>query len=579
MKNLVSFLLVYSSDYYFSKRGITSYHGAMKKLVFILLFANQSSIITYSQPYTRADSLRGFLFPQRRCYDVTFYHLDLRINPDSQTISGSNLIAFKVVQDFDSIQIDLFSNFEIHKIVWGNTDLQFSREGNAVFVKFPEPLRKGESASVQVYYSGKPKVSQRPPWDDGFVWSKDSSGNHWVGVACQGTGASVWWPNKDHQSDEPDSMLISVTVPPGYMDISNGRLRQVEHLASRVPGISQWVKYTWFVSYPINNYCVTVNIGKYKHLQEVYVRAGGDTLDLDYYILPQNEDKARIHFQQVKPMLKCFEKFFGRFPFDRDGYKLIETPYAGMEHQSAVSYGNKFQNGYYRRSLSGHGMKFDYIIIHESAHEWWGNSITTNDIADMWVHEGFATYAEALYLECMYDYRTSLEYINAWREHIGNSKPIIGPYGVNKPGADIYHKTALVLNTLRSVIDNDSLWFSIIHGIQDTFKYKTIDGTDVIDYIKSRAGIELDYFFEQYFHHANLPLLEVKLDSGKLRYRWKSDVENFKMPVEVTVTPGMYERIYPTAEWGEMSVQVPRDEFRVEEDRFLVKVGFPPSQE
>jgi aminopeptidase N len=539
------------------------------------------SLGSLAQPanFTRADSLRGFLFPERTCYDVKFYWLDLKIDPETQSISGANRIDFEVLHDFDSMQIDLFADLNIEGI-WGPSEpvkkgerLEFTRELNAVFVKFPQRMRKGQTSSIYVQYRGKPKVSQMPPWDDGFVWKEDSLGNYWVGVACQGTGASVWWPNKDHQSDEPDSMMISVKVPPGYMCISNGRLRGDAEIISTRSDLNKWREFDWFVSYPINNYCVTVNIGKYEHIHDAYIRGPGDTLDLDYYVLPYNAEKAKEHFQQVEPMMKCFENYFGRYPFERDGYKLVETSYAGMEHQSAISYGNKYSNGYYRRSASGHGMKFDYIIIHESAHEWWGNSITTNDIADMWVHEGFGTYSEMLYLECMYDYQTSLEYINASKQHIGNQKSVVGPYGVNRPGADIYHKTALVLNTLRSVIDNDSLWFSIIHGIQDTFKYKTVDGADVINYVKNRAGMDLDYFFEQYFHYPNLPVLEVKLDDGRLRYRWKADVENFKMPVEVTVTPWMYERIYPTMEWREMVVQVSPEEFKVEENKFLIKVS------
>jgi aminopeptidase N len=543
-----------------------------RKLIFVLFFTIVCGTI-HAQPFTRADSLRGYLFPERRCYDVKFYDLDLSVDPKTQTIAGSNRIVFSVVHDFDSMQVDLTDKLKVEKI----TDLRgkklpYSRELNAVFVRFPQKMRKGTVSSIRVYYSGAPKVSTNPPWDDGFVWKKDTTGNYWTGVACQGDGASVWWPNKDHQSDEPDSMRISVAVPPGYTDVSNGRLRSIEKLDDG------WSKYTWFVSYPINNYCATVNIGKYVHIHDGYVRGPGDTLDLDYYVLPVNEEIAKEHFKQVKPMMQCYEKLFGRYPFERDGYKLIQTPYLGMEHQSAVSYGNRYLNGYLGRSRSDPGMKFDYIIIHETAHEWWGNSITTNDIADLWVHEGFATYTEGLYLECIYNYQTSAEYLNAGKKNIGNKNPIVGPYGVNKSGSDVYLKAALALNTLRSVIDNDKLWFEILYGIQQTFKYKTVDGTDIIKFIENKSGMgsELDYFFDQYFYYANLPELDIELkpvsDSYEMRYKWTADVRDFRMSVSVTTSPGEFTRIFPTTQWQAMTVHVSPEEFKVDEDRYFVNV-------
>ncbi len=269
---------------------------------------------------------------------------------------------------------------------------------------FPKAL-KGTRHALTVYYSGKPIVARRPPWDGGFTWDHDAQGNPWVVVTCEGTGASLWWPNKDHQSDEPDNMTISVTVPPGSEDISNGRLR-------RGPCCPDgWIRYDWFVSYPINNYCVTVNVGKYAHFSDVYKGEDGP-VTLDYYVLPPNFEKAKKQFQQVKTMMAVYEKYFGKYPFYRDGYKLVECPHTGMEHQSCVAYGNRYLGGYRGRAPSADGLKFDFIIIHESAHEWWGNSVTAKDVADMWIHESFGAYAESLYVEDQFGRAAALKYIN-----------------------------------------------------------------------------------------------------------------------------------------------------------------------
>ena len=333
--------------------------------------------------FTHADTLRGMLTPERSCYDVKYYSLDVKVNPATQFISGSNTIQFLVDSAFDRMQIDLFSNMQIQNIVLDDSIIvPFLRDSNAIFVNLPKVLEKSTIHRVKVTYSGKPIVAKNPPWAGGFTWTNDSSGNPWVVVTCQGTGASLWLPNKDHQSDEPDSMSISVTVPKGLMDISNGRLRATTDLPDG------WTRYDWFVSYPINNYNVTVNIGKYTHFADTYL-SNGDTLTLDYYVLPANTEKARTQFLQVKTMLTAFEKYFGKYPFIRDGYKLVECPHNGMEHQSAVAYGNRYLQGYKGRASSEVGLKFDFIIVHESAHEWWGNSVTSKDVADMWIHESF----------------------------------------------------------------------------------------------------------------------------------------------------------------------------------------------
>jgi len=521
--------------------------------------------------FTRADTLRGTNSPERACYDVKYYHLDIRVNPSTQSIAGSNTIYFSVVSAFDKMQLDLFNNMSIDKIVLdGAQELQYVREFNAVFVSTRATLNKDSRHSLEVFYSGKPMVAKNPPWDGGLTWTKDSTGSPWVAVTCQGTGASLWWPNKDHQADEPDSMLISIKVPNGLEDVSNGRLRSVTNFPDG------WRRFDWFVSSPINNYNVTLNIGKFAHFSDTYV--SDDTLTLDYYVLPESIDKARLQFKQVKGMMQAFEKYFGKYPFKRDGYKLIECPHTGMEHQSAVAYGNRYLQGYRGRSPAEVGLKFDFIIIHESAHEWWGNSVTSKDVADMWIHESFGAYAEALYIEFHYGLSEALTYINGKKPNVRNSEPIIGIYNVQRAGAgDMYDKGQLVLNTLRSVIDNDQMWFSIVRGLAETFKYQTITAEDVFTYINTKTGKDYSYFFNQYLKNAKIPLLDVSVtkkgDNVTARYRWNADVPDFKMPIKVTTSDNRYEFIYPTTTLQTVKLGNMRPEdFKVEKDRFYVDV-------
>jgi len=522
--------------------------------------------------FTRKDSLRGGLTPLRTSYDVTYYHLDVRIDPAERSLSGSNKIRFRVVDDLTRMQIDLFENMKINRIVLDdNTQLSYSREFDAVFVDFPRKLVKSSTREITVHYSGKPIVARRPPWEGGFVWSKDKEGNPWVAVTCQGTGASLWWPTKDHQSDEPDSMLLSVTVPPKLMNVSNGRLRRTQTLPDG------WTRTDWFISYPINNYNVTINIGKHAHFSDKYV-SGRDTLSLDYYVLPANLEKAKRQFQQVKPMLECFERYFGPYPFIRDGFKQIESPHLGMEHQSALAYGNNYLQGYRGTSSSEVGLKFDFILIHEAAHEWWGNSVTSKDIADMWIHESFGAYAEALYVECLYGYEEAMKYVNGKKGNVGNQQPIIGVYGVNKEGSkDMYDKGQLVLNTLRHVIGNDSLWFGIVRGLAEDFKYRVVSAEDVFSYVNRTSMMDLGSFFDQYFRHSAIPILDIQLvkqgERVSMRYRWQADVEDFRMPVRVTTSRGMFETVKPAKEWKTKALRdIHPDDFRVAEDQFYISV-------
>jgi aminopeptidase N len=519
--------------------------------------------------FTRADTLRGMLRPERTCYDVRWYDLDVRIDPERRFISGSNTVRFTALEPSTRLQIDLFENMTLASATLdGGRPLRFTREYNAVFIALEVPLRPGTSHDLLLRYSGTPLVAKNPPWDGGLIWTKDSSGNPWVAVACQGTGASLWWPNKDHQSDRPDSMRIRVTVPPGLEDISNGRLRGVTTLEDG------WRRYDWVVTYPINNYCVTVNVGKFVHFGETY--AGADTLTLDYYVLPGDLKKAEKQFAQVKTMIACFEKYFGPYPFARDGYKLVQSPHLGMEHQSAVAYGNGFMQGYRGTSSSPWGLMFDFIIIHESAHEWWGNSVTATDIADMWIHESFGAHAEAMYVECMFGREAMLDYVNSRKLQVGNRRPILGAYNVNNEGSgDMYPKGSLMLNTLRGVLDNDSLWFALIRGMATEFRYRTITTEDVVAYINRGTGSDYTYFFDQYLRYAGLPKLDVVLTATKgnltCRYRWRAEVKDFHMPVKVTTSPGTFAFIRPTTDWQTMELgTMDPKQFRYAEEWFYI---------
>lgn len=497
----------------------------MKNAVSLFLLLIMQTL--FSQSFTRKDSLQGGLRPERNCFDVTHYTIDLKIDIKNKFISGSNEIDFKVVDETQKIQIDLFENLEIDSITWNKQKLQFNRDNNAVFINFPNKLQINNQEKIQFYYHGNPVNARRAPWDGGFVFRKDINGNDWVGVACQGFGASCWLPIKDSQSDEPDNgVLIKIAVPDGLTNVSNGRFLGKENLNN---GYTRW---DWEVKNPINTYDITVNIGDYVHFSDKL-----DDLDIDYYVLSYHRDKAEKHFaDDVKPMLKCFQEKFGEYPFKEDGYKLVETSYLGMEHQSAIAYGNLFLKGYMGNDLSktGVGKLWDFIIIHESGHEWFGNSITSRDIADMWIHEGFTQYSEIVYTECIWGYEKAMQYANGLKGNVSNDEPIIGPYGVNKEGSgDMYPKGALLLNTLRHVVNNDTLWWNIIHDYATTFKHKVIDTQTVIDFFNQKSGMNLTSIFNQYLRTTSIPKLELKIEKKKLFTKWVDVESNFSMPIDL----------------------------------------------
>jgi aminopeptidase N len=511
---------------------------------------------------SRAAVLRGEYGRYRANNDLLYYHLDIRIDPEKKFISGKNTIRFKMLQDDTRIQLELVNTLNVDKILLGNTPLKFERELNTVFVDFPETQKAGRTISLDFHYSGIPQETGR---FGGFTFRKDSSGHTWINSSCEGPGAMVWWPNKDQWRDEVESMDISIAIPNDLVDVSNGKFMGKTDLKD---GYTRW---DWRVHYPINNYNVSVNIGNYTHFTD---RAGGKTLD--FFVLPENLEKAKKQFAQAKGMIEAFEKYFGEYPFEKDGYKLIEVPYSGMEHQSAVTYGNRFANGYLERDWTGVGvsMKFDFIIIHESAHEWFGNAVTAKDVSDMWIHEGWATYLEGLYVEHIFGYDDALKYTNAYKSKVQNRQPIITAKGIHaSPPQDMYFKGAVFLNTLRSVVNDDKRWFSLIRDVYQNFKYQTISTEEMVEFFNRKTGLKLTPIFDQYLRFTKLPVLELKFDDAakNVSYRWVVDVKDFAMPVRVG-KKGAWQLIQPTTEWKTMPTSLMRDEFEVATDLYYVNV-------
>ena len=511
---------------------------------------------------SRADVLRGEYGRYRANNDLLFYHLDLRVDPAGKTISGKNTIRFRMLADDTRIQLDLYANLKIDRILSGATPLKYERELNAVFVDFPETLRAGREYAIDFYYSGTPTQTGR---FGGFTFGTDPAGRPWIFTACEGEGAAIWWPNKDQWRDEVERMELSVAIPNDLVDVSNGRFAGKTDLGD---GYTRW---DWNIQYPINGYDVSLNIGTYVHFDDHL-----GPLSLDFYALPEDLDKAKQQFAQARGMIEAFQHYFGEYPFAKDGYKLIQAPYSGMEHQSAVTYGNRFANGYLERDWTGVGVspKFDFIIIHESAHEWFGNAVTAADVSDMWIHEGWATYLENLYVEYTFGYADALKYVNGYKSKVQNQTPIITSRGIHRsPPQDMYFKGALFLNTLRNVVNDDAKWFALIHDYFQRFKYKTLLTEDLVRFFNDRTGQNLTPVFDQYLRHTALPELQLTFDDqkGTVSYRWKADEEKFAMPIRV----GSKERwqvITPTTEWQTMPTVLKKDEFEVATDLYYVTV-------
>ena len=513
-----------------------------KTICLFVVFLVTNTIL--AQKFTKQDSLRGSITKERVWWDLKKYHLDIKVNPADSTIVGSNTIDYQVVDKYNIMQIDLQEPMQITKIVQDGINLKYQREGNVYYVYLAAIQNKGDQKQITVFYNGKPKIAVNPPWDGGITWKKDENGKSFIASSCQGLGASVWWPNKDHMYDEAESMTISVNVPKGLMNISNGRLINTKQLKDNT------TTYTWQVTNPINNYGVNINIGDYVAFSEKYKGEKG-ILDCQYYVLRNNLAKAKKQFQDVPKMLKAFEHWFGPYPFYEDSYKLVEVPYLGMEHQSSVTYGNGYTNGYRGRDLSGTGwgLKFDFIIIHESGHEWFANNITYKDIADMWIHESFTNYSESLFVEYYYGKEAGAAYVRGTRKSIENDKPIIGQYDVNNEGSgDMYYKGGNMLHTIRQIINDDEKWRQILRGLNNTFYHQTVTTHQIEEYISQQAGIDLSTVFNQYLRDTRVPTLEYYIKDKLLVYRWINCVDGFTMPIQIALD-GKISNIQPKKQW------------------------------
>ena len=515
-------------------------------LLFLLLFL---SLINYGQnlAFTHQDSLRGTITHERAWWDLSYYHLEVKVNPSDSSLKGGNTIRYKVLGENKKMQVDLQEPMKISNVSQDGKPLTFYRDGSAYFISLIKTQTTGDYNEIVIDFEGKPKVSLKPPWSGGLSWKSDDNQNPFIVTTCQGDGASLWWPCKDHQYDEPDSMLITVTVPQGLTDVSNGRLR------SSIKNADQTKTFTWFVSKPINNYCVNLNIADYVYFGEKYKGEKG-ILDCDYYVLSYNLEKAKLQFREVKRMLDALEYWFGPYPFYEDSYKLVEVPYPGMEHQSSVTYGNGYENGYVKtdESNTGWGLKFDFIIVHESAHEWFGNSITSKDIADMWIHEAFGAYSESLFLDYHFGKQACSEYVIGTRSKIRADKPIIGPYNVNTEGShDMYYKGANMLHTLRQVVDDDEKFRQMIRGLSETFYHETVTSDQIEGFISTACGMELKPFFNQYLRDVRIPVFEYKLENDILNFRWNNCVEGFDMPLKISAN-NTTKFIYPSTDWKQL---------------------------
>ena len=542
----------------------------LRSTVALILAAACFAPAAAQQPrsFTRADTLRGsFTTPARVWWDVTFYDLHVKVHPADSSIAGYNAISYRVLQPGREMQIDLMEPLVVDSIVGSSGALPFRREGNASFATFPEPRSAGAIETVKIYYHGRPRIAVRPPWQGGFTWTTDSLGRPWIVTTDQGMGASVWWPNKDTQADEPDSQRVALTLPKPLTHVGNGRLTR------KTANADGSTTFEWSVRNPINNYAIAVAAGNYAHYSDTLQGEGGK-LTLDFWPLDYHLAAAHRQFPQARSMLKCFEHWFGPYPWYEDGYKLIEVPNTGMEHQSAVSYGNHYANGYRGRDASGTGlgMKWDFIIVHESAHEWFGNNITAKDNADMWVHESFANYAEGLYTECLFGKEAGAKYTIGVRRGIRNDRPIVPAYNVNAQGSgDMYPKGGNMLHTIRQIVDDDEKWRGILRGLNSTFRHQTVMGWQVEEYISKHAGVDLGKVFDQYLRTTKIPVLEYRIQGNVLSYRWTDVVPGFDMPIRVRLSGTKFTRIRPTEAWQTATLRLNKQgDFAVDENFYVI---------
>ena len=534
----------------------------MKKTLLLLVLL--LTFVVNAQSFTHQDTLRGSITPERAWWDLKHYNLSVKVAPEDKSIEGINTFTYLVLEANQVMQIDLQPPMKLDKVVQHGKVLSFQTDGNAHFITLKELQRVGTEGQLTLYFSGKPQVAKHPPWDGGFTWSQDSNGNPFIATSNQGIGASIWWPNKDHPYDEPDRGVdLTITAPKDLVAVGNGRLVETLDLGA----MKSW---HWKVVNPINNYAVNVNIGDYVSFSEIFEGKKGH-LDLQYWVLRENLEKAKKQFLQVPMMMQAFEHWFGPYPFYEDGYKLVEVPYLGMEHQSSVTYGNKYANGYLGRDLSGSGwgLDFDFIIIHESGHEWFANNITNKDVADMWLHEGFTAYSENVYLDYHFGKKASSDYVTGTRMNIRNDRPIIGPYNVNKGGSgDMYYKGANILHQLRQLIEDDEKWRRILTGLNGTFYHQTVTTKQVEDYISDQTGIDLTEYWQQYLRTTKIPKLEYRISGNTLQFRYVNIIEKFDMPLFMFIN-GKEEWIFPTASWKTKTFDAPIESAQVKIDFFV----------
>jgi len=541
----------------------------LKTLLIAFLISNgiqaQGLLNKSETTFTHQDTLRGSITKERIWWDLKYYHLDVKVNPAEKTITGSNTVRYTVVSEYNKMQIDLQEPMQIYKITQDGKEQKFVRDGNAFFIELTADQKIGETKEIVISFGGKPKEAINPPWDGGITWKKDKNGKDFIASSCQGLGASIWWPNKDHMYDEVENMLISVNVPGDLTDVSNGRLQSVTNEKDGTK------TFNWYVSNPINNYGVNINIGDYVNFSEKYKGEKGN-LDCSYYVLRDNLAVAKKQFKDAPKMLKAFENWFGPYPFYEDSYKLVEAPYLGMEHQSCVTYGNGYKNGYLGSDLSGTGwgLKFDFIIIHESGHEWFANNITYKDIADMWIHESFTCYSESLFLEYYYGKKAGAEYVQGIRKNIQNDKPIIGNYDVNNEGSgDMYYKGSNMLHTLRQLVNDDAKWKIILRGLNSTFYHQTVTTKQIEDYMSVQAGLDLSKFFDQYLRDIRIPTLEYSFNGNILKHRWTNTVAGFDMPVKVFLN-GSEILLKPKNEWSELKSPIKVEKIEIDKDFYVL---------
>lgn len=530
-------------------------------LLLISLYFNNS----IAQKISRQDSLKGSITKERIWWDLQHYTLKVSVDPVKQSINGSNLIQYRVINGYQVLQLDLQAPMKIIKITQDGKILKFTSEGNVHFIQLAKKQISGNEESIEVFFNGIPRIAKNPPWDGGITWEKDKNKNYFIASSNQGIGASVWWPCKDHPYDEPDKgVCISVTTPENVMDVSNGRL------INEIDNQNGTKTFQWEVKNPINSYGININIADYVHFSEIYKGENGD-LDCDFYVLPYNLQKAKIQFKQVSKMLKAFEHWFGPYPFYEDGYKLVEVPYLGMEHQSSVTYGNQYKNGYLDRDLSktGWGLKFDFIIIHESGHEWFANSITNIDVADMWIHEGFTTYSEVLYLDYHFGKEAGNSYCIGIRNNIMNDKPIIGPYNVDKNGSnDMYPKAANMIHTYRQIIDSDEQFRSILREMNRKYYHKNVTSAEIEYFLNKQTKTDLSSFFDQYLRTVKIPILEYQVKGKTIKYRFKNIVEGFQIPVKVYINR-KEKWIVPNKKWQSILTKEDITNFEMDPNFYL----------